>query len=379
MLRKLVKDQEPRFLGVAFDVSSDTVRKERYENYKANRKPMPDDLRPQIAWIRKLIEAYRIPLLELPGYEADDVLGYEVVLVSPDKDLMQLVGNGVFQYHTTRDKLYDPAGVKEDFGVPPERVVDVLALMGDSSDNVPGVPGIGQKGATNLVNQYGPLEQLLERAGEIKTRGYGKKLAEHEEAARLSKELVTIHTDLPIEFEAGSLALEDPDYDALREICWQLDFNSLAQEFESALGHAAEPLEPARDVRSVEEWSRLAAGLPRRGTDVARAGEIYLGAVGPADADAAGLAVLDKSGDSRFADFRRDGLEDAVLVSLERWAADRDVTLVGHDLKEVLRLLGPRAAVHCRLFATMLASYLTRSALRSHDFAASGCAHLCWT
>ncbi len=379
MLRKLVKDQEPKFLGVAFDVSSDTVRKDRYEQYKANRKPMPDDLKPQIAWIRRLIEAYKIPLLELPKYEADDVLGtlakkaaaagYEVVLVSPDKDLMQLVGNSVFQFHTTRDKMYDPAGVEEDFGVPPERVIDVLALMGDSSDNVPGVPGIGKKGATNLVREYGPLEALLERAGEIKTRGYGKKLTEHEAAARLSLELVTIHTDLPIDFDAGALALEDPDYDALREICWELDFNKLAQEFETALGHTAEPPVPARDVTSVEEWASIAAGLAGEGLSreihLATVGADVAGAVAPA-----GLALLDHNGEPRFADFRREGLEVAARSSLESWVADAGVTLVGHDLKQVLRLLGPRPEVCCRLFDVMLASYLTRSALRGHDFPA---------
>ena len=368
MLRKLVKDKEPTFLGVAFDVSSDTVRKEKYAEYKANRKPMPEDLKPQIAWIRKLIAAYKIPLLEMPKYEADDVLGtlakkavaagYEVVLVSPDKDLMQLVGDGVFQYHSMRDKLYDPEGVTEDFGVPPERVVDVLALMGDSSDNVPGVPGIGKKGATNLVTEYGSLEDMLARAGEIKTRGYGKKLSEHEAAARLSKELVTIQTDLPIDFDAGALALEDPDYDALREICWQLDFNNLAQEFETALGHTAESLAPAQDVASVVEWQGIAANC---------GGEICLGTVGPEGVPVAGMTVQDTAGETWFADFRREGLEEVVRSSLKGWAADAEVTLVGHDLKEVLRLLGPRANVGCRLFDTMLVSYLTRSALRSHD------------
>ncbi len=369
MLRKLMKDEEPEFLGVAFDVSSDTVRKERFEEYKANRKPMPDDLRPQIAWIRKLVEAYKIPLLELPKYEADDVLGtlarkasaagYEVVLVSPDKDLMQLVGDGVFQYHTTREKLYDPAGVEEDFGVPPELVIDVLALMGDSSDNVPGVPGIGKKGATNLVKEYGGVDALLERAGEITARGYGKKLTEHSEAAHLSKELVTIHTDLPIDFDPGSLALEDPDYEALREICWELDFNSLAQEFESVLGRVAEPLEPASDLEAAEDWGRLAGELT---------GEIFVGVVG--GGEAAGVAIGGAGGEAHFADFRRDGMEAAVRATLEAWAASAEITLVGHDLKEVLRLLPPGHEVRCRLFDTMLASYLTRSALRSHDLSA---------
>ncbi len=369
MLRKLMKDEEPKYLGVAFDVSARTVRKERFEDYKANRRPMPDDLRPQIPWIRRVVEAFRIPLLELPRYEADDVMGtlakkavdagYEVVLVSPDKDLMQLVGGGVFQYHTSRDKLYDPEAVEGDFGVPPEQVRDVLALMGDSSDNVPGVPGIGQKGAVNLVKEYGSLEAMLERAAEIKTRGYGKKLAEHREAALLSKELVTIHTDLPIDFEPDALALEEPDYDALREICWQLDFNSLAQEFEQALGETAEPLAPARDLDSAEEWAAAVSGL---------GAEVHVAAVG--DAEAIGLALLGADGAPRFADFRRGDLEAAARASVAAWAADPAVTLVGHDLKEVLRLLPGRAEVRCRLFDTMLASYLTRSAMRSHDFSA---------
>ena len=365
MLRKLLKDDQPQYLGVAFDVSSDTVRKDRYSEYKANRKPMPDDLRPQIPWIRKVIQAFKIPLLELPKYEADDVLGtlaqkasaagYDVVLVSPDKDLMQLVGDGVFQYHTTRDKLYDPMGVEEDFGVPPGQVVDVLALMGDSSDNVPGVPGIGQKGATQLVKEYGALESMIERAEEITKRGYGKKLKEHQDVARLSKELVTIHTDLEIDFDPQALALEEPDYEALREICWELDFNSLAQEFESVLGDVAEPLPPARDIESADEWEKTASEL---------VGEVCVGVVG--ESAALGLVVLDGEGVPCFADFRRD-LRSAVVASLAEWVASDTFTLVGHDLKEVLRLVPGRAKAGCGLFDTMLASYLTRSALRSHD------------
>ncbi|MEM7349202.1 MAG: DNA polymerase I [Acidobacteriota bacterium] len=381
MLRKLLADEQPQYLGVAFDVSSDTVRKERFSEYKANRKPMPEDLRPQIPWIRKVVEAFKIPLLELPKYEADDVLGtlarkasaagYEVVLVSPDKDLMQLVGDGVFQYHTTRDKLYDPIGVEEDFGVPPGQVVDVLALMGDSSDNVPGVPGIGQKGATKLVKEYGPLETLLERAPEIKARGYGKKLLEHRDAAVLSKELVTIHTDLAIDFDAQSLAIEEPDYEALREICWQLDFNSLAQELEAEQGKTAEPLEPAGDLETADDWARVAGGA-RSADD-----EIFLGTVGEGEAaSAVGLSVLDGEGQPWLADFRRDGLRAAVTATLAEWAVDGDLTLVGYDLKEVLRLLPSRTPVACRLLDVMLASYLTRSALRSHDFPAVVLEHL---
>ncbi|HEY0780910.1 MAG TPA: 5'-3' exonuclease H3TH domain-containing protein, partial [Thermoanaerobaculia bacterium] len=155
ILRKLLRDENPDLVGVALDVSKDTVRSERYEEYKANRAPMPEDLASQIPYIRRVLEAFRIPALELHRYEADDVLGtlsckaadagYHVILVSADKDLMQLVEPRVSLYHTGRNKLYGPQEVEEDFGVPPSKVADVLALMGDAVDNVPGVPGIGEK------------------------------------------------------------------------------------------------------------------------------------------------------------------------------------------------------------------------------------------
>lgn len=375
ILRKLLRDEQPEYLGIAFDVSSDTVRKEKYEDYKANRKPMPDDLRPQIPWIRKLVEAYRIPILEMPKYEADDVLGtlahkaraagFELVLVSPDKDLMQLVGDGVFMQHTGRDKLYDAAKVEEDFGVPPHQVVDVLALMGDASDNVPGVPGIGEKGAKKLIQEHGTLEALLDQAESVKRKSYREGLQEHREQALLSKELVTIHTDLPVELDPEALRLEEPDYQSLQEICWQLDFHSLAKEFEGSAGVQAEQVKPAVEVQDVDAWTSLAESLQQ---------PVYISAVGVEGA--MGLAVAGgDEGTAHFADFRRDGLREAVLVSLGGWLRDTERELVGHDLKEVLRLLGKRGdaswdAVACRLYDTMLASYLARSAQRSHEFGA---------
>jgi DNA polymerase-1 len=370
MLRKLLRDEQPEYLGVAMDVSSDTVRKERYEEYKAHRKPMPEDLRPQIPWIRKVVEAYKIPLLELEKYEADDVLGtlakkasakgYEVVLISPDKDLMQLVGEGVKMHHPTRDKLYDAEGVAEDFGVPPHQVIDVLALMGDASDNVPGVPGIGEKGAKKLIGEHGSLEALLEAAPEIKRKSYREGLQEHRDKALLSKELVTIHTDLPIPFEPDALRLEEPDLEALREICWKLDFKSLAREYEETAGVSAEPVAAAVELETVDAFGEKAAGLE---------GEIAVAAVG--EGEATGLAFAQGDG-VYWVDFRRQGLRDAVVEQLARWAEDESITLLGHDLKEVLRLLGRRGdptwvATRCRLFDTMLGSYLARSELRAHD------------
>ncbi|MBP1642016.1 MAG: polymerase, partial [Acidobacteria bacterium] len=233
MLRKILRDERPDYVGVALDVSDQTVRTEKFADYKANRAPMPEELVPQIPWIRRAIEAFRIPMLELENFEADDVMGtlarkaaakgWEVVLVTADKDMFQLVGDGVSLYHSGRGKLYDAKLVEEDFGVPPAKVADVLALMGDAVDNVPGVPGIGEKGARALVTEYGSVEALLERAGELSRKAYREGLLAHREQALLSKELVTIHCDLPIELRESELIAEPPDVEALRSLYSELE------------------------------------------------------------------------------------------------------------------------------------------------------------
>ncbi len=365
MLRKLLRDEQPELVGVALDVSSDTVRKEKFEDYKANRRPMPEDLKAQMPWIRKVIEAHRIPILELEKYEADDVLGtlayraadagYDVVLVSADKDLMQLVGPHVSLYHTGREKLYDAQLVEEDFGVPPARVADVLALKGDAVDNVPGVPGIGEKGALALVKEYGSLAELLEHAGEVKRKSYREGLEEHREQALLSRELVTIHTDLPIEFSPAKLEHEAPDPAALADVARELEFFSLLEELQPAT--AGEEIAAALALESVADWTERAASLER---------PVFLGAVG---GEPLGLAAGGSEGDVLFADFRIDGMKEAVIATLEGWLADAAGELAGHDLKEVLRLSAKGPVSRAPLFDTMLASYLLRSALRSHQLA----------
>ncbi len=246
----------------------ETVRTEKFEDYKANRAPMPEELRGQIPQIRQALEAHRIPILEMENYEADDVLGslarkgaaegYDVILVSADKDLMQLVDEHVFLMHTGRNKLYDPAGVEEDFGVPPSQVVEVLALKGDSVDNVPGVPGIGEKGAIQLVRDHGTVENLLERADEIKRKSYREGLQQNHELALLSKELVTIHTDLPLDFEPDELRHEEPDTEALKELFRELEFFSLVDELE--VGGPAEDIPAATAIalsRAMESARRV--------------------------------------------------------------------------------------------------------------------------
>src|SRR5688572_13576286 len=366
MLRKLLREERPELLGVALDVGEKTFRSERFVDYKATRAPMPPDLPSQIARVREVLAAYRIPVLEAAKYEADDVLGtlalkassegYDVVLVSADKDLLQLVGPGVSVYHTGREKLYDARAVEEDFGVPPAQVTDVLALMGDSIDNVPGVPGIGEKGAKQLIREHGSLEALLDRAAEIKRKAYREGLTLHREDALLSKELVTIRCDLPIAFDAASLRLDPPDQETLRRLFTELEFFSLADELAAAARESPKaPLAEAREALSGAEWSAAVAGLPS-GSTVAVVG---------GDAAPVGLAAVAGNG-VVFADFRRPGLGEAARRSLEEWLSVPGRELVGHDLKEILRLAACEPPACARLFDVMLVSYVLRPALRGH-------------
>jgi DNA polymerase I len=360
MLRKLLREEQPDLVGVAWDVSGRVARSDRFEAYKANRTPMPEDLRPQIAWIRKVLEGYRIPILELASWEADDVLGtlayqacdqgYEVVLVSADKDLMQLVRPGISLYHTGREKLYDAALVDADFGVPPEKVADVLALMGDAVDNIPGVPGIGDKGAKQLIREFGSLEALLERTAEVPRKSYREGLEQHREQALLSKELSTIKVDLPLRLDPGSLHRDEPDTEALRTIFAELEFFSLLEELTTAT--SVGDLPQAVDVISTDQLATLIAALPEA---------VSLLAVGPEAP--IGVAIADAAGRPHWVDFRRQGLREVFCARLPEWLADPRRRLLSHDVKEVLRL-APAVPARCGLDDVMLWSYLLNPALK---------------
>ncbi|MXX60393.1 MAG: DNA polymerase I [Holophagales bacterium] len=380
ILRKLLREEEPPLLGIALDVGRATVRTEAYAEYKANRAPMPEDLKAQMPAIRRAIEAFRIPILELERYEADDVIGtlgrkaqdagYEVTIVSADKDLFQLVGDRVSLLHTGREKTYDPALVEQDFGVPPGQVVDVLALVGDKVDNVPGVPGIGQKGAQTLIREHGNLQALLAAASELKRKAYREGLQEHADQALLSRELVTIHTDLDVPFEPEALKMESPDYEALADLCREFEFWSLLKELESESG--GPEIEPAVVLDSVEAFDAAAREMGSR---------IAIGVVFRRGGEAAGLsfaAVKEGAegdvevGRACFADFRTPGLREAVATRLRAWLADPGLELVGHDLKEAVRLCPQREGrpvVVARLVDTMLMAYLVHSAVRSFGLA----------
>jgi DNA polymerase-1 len=368
MLRKLLREDKPDLLGVALDVGR-TFRSDRYEEYKANRAPMPEDLQSQMPYIRRVLEAYRIPILELQGYEADDVLGslscraveagYDVVLVSADKDLMQLVEPHVLLYHTGRSKLYGPKEVEEDFGVPPEKVADVLALMGDSIDNIPGVPGIGEKGAKTLIQEHGSLEALLEKAGEVTRKAYREGLLQHREQALLSKELSTIHTNLEIPFDPEALHLDPPEPEALRKLFTELEFFSLAEEIQASAPETGQELPPIEELPTPEAWAERAARLAEEGK------EIFLAVLG--DERPIGLAAGPAGEEPVLAaDFRRDGMRDAALATLTGWIEDPAARLTGHNLKEVLRLSPSGPTARASLFDAMLVSYLLKPSVHGH-------------
>jgi DNA polymerase-1 len=262
MLRKLRDDFSPEYLAAVFDVAGPTFRDEQaeavtsirkfdiktqtfteveYKGYKANRVAMPEDLAQQVPYIRRALEAYRIPILEVVRFEADDVIGtlarkaaeasHPVYVVSSDKDMMQLVNDKVQILNPPKDNLIcDAAKVEEILGVPPERVIDVMALRGDSIDNIPGAPGIGDKGSVEIIKRFGTVEQALDRAAEVERKTYRESLLNNRDTILFSKAMATIDTNVPIEFDLESMCAGDPNVEDLRALFTELEFTSLLKE-----------------------------------------------------------------------------------------------------------------------------------------------------
>ncbi len=236
-LRKLIDREKPDFLGVVFDTGKPTLRHHAYKDYKAHRKPMPEDLIPQIPVLKKVLEAMNIPLRQFEDYEADDVLASLArkaerrqvlsVIVSTDKDLLQLVDDRITVFNPAKEAHLDEAKVKEVFGVAPSQVIDVLSLWGDPSDNVPGVPGVGEKTAKRLVSQFGSLKNLLDRLDEVKNPRLRESIRNNMEKLELSRRLVTIEKDLDVPFDLDDFAVSPPNTEALESLFRELEFTTL--------------------------------------------------------------------------------------------------------------------------------------------------------
>ncbi len=282
MLMKLLDDTDADHVAVIFDAARKTFRSDIYPEYKAQRPPPPDDLIPQFAIINELVEAFNVPAVKMEGFEADDLIatyarqareqGAEVTIVSSDKDLMQLVGDGVRMMDTMKNKMSGPAEVMEKFGVGPEKVVEVQALAGDSVDNVPGVPGIGVKTAALLINEYGDLDTLLERAEEIKQPKRRQNLIEFADLARTSRELVTLKDDVPVERPLESFAVQKQEAEVLLPFLRDQGFKSIVARIASRIADSSEgPLETAPAevsyelVQDEEVLARWVADATRQG------------------------------------------------------------------------------------------------------------------
>ncbi|HEY2941173.1 MAG TPA: DNA polymerase I [Vicinamibacteria bacterium] len=265
MLRKLYEDEQPQWCGISFDLKGPTFRHQEYGEYKATRRRMDDDLAVQLPYVRRVCEAFGLPILEVPGFEADDVIatlahqavdaGYKVVVVTGDKDFLQLVSDDILVLNPGREgsgaTLYDRKTVEEKFGVPPERVVDVLSLVGDAVDNVPGVAGIGEKGARDLIKEFGSLEAVLENADKVKRAAYRDGLKAHREDALLSKRLVTLRLDVPITLDLVRLERREPDRALAHSLFAELEFVNLLKEF------APEPTATATTYELVADEAAL--------------------------------------------------------------------------------------------------------------------------
>ena len=368
-LRKLLKDHDPDCIAVAFDIGSAKSRHEAYEDYKKDRRPMPDDLAVQLPFVNEVLEGFHIPVIGVEDWEADDLIGslachardrgYDVVIATSDKDFFQLVGEGISFYHTGREVLYDAKGVEEAFGLPPEKVVDVMSIWGDAIDNIPGVPGIGEKGAKSLIAEFGSLEGVYENLDKVKP-AQRKKLEEHREKAFLSRDLARIKCDLAVDdIDFESLKRREPDRPKLHDVFSRLEFASLMQEYLPEAPPVAKDYRAAVNGGDVIEYAS--------GTDPIA---IWVEPTTPDGFDAP-MAVS----------FSRAANESLVVAIAPELGGNSDVleavkqvlqgdrVFVAYDAKAVMRRLeAAKLPVPARWADPMIMSYVINPGLPSHAF-----------
>jgi DNA polymerase-1 len=414
MLRKLRDDFSPQYLAAVFDVAAPTFRDQQaeaftavrkfdlksqtfqeveYHGYKANRSEMPGDLAQQIPYIRRALRAYGIPILEMPGYEADDVIGtlarkaaeksHPVYVVSSDKDMLQLVNDRVQVLNPPKDNLIcDAQKVEEILGVPPERVVDVMALRGDSIDNIPGAPGIGDKGSVDLIQRFGTVEQALERAAEVEKKTYRESLQNNRENILLSKQLVTIDRNAPVDLDEDAMKMGEPDREALRELFTELEFTSLLKDLlpvaEVGEAHYSEA-KSAADVEAmlqavpaggalavvIEAESEIAAEEGDE-LDESETGMLPLSAEAPSAARARSIAISSVPGVAMTVPAEAE----AAVLKLREALADARLPKAIHDWKSAAHAV---AAIGIEMRGiqhdSMLYSYLLDPTYPSHRLA----------
>ena len=384
----LLERADPRHVAVVFDTPEPTFRHRAYAAYKATRPAMPEDLVAQLPLIRRAVQALGIPILEVAGYEADDVIGtlaakagargMRSLIVSGDKDFFQLVDELVRVYDPMKGIEYTPEEVERAFGVPPARVVEVLGLMGDASDNIPGVPGIGKKTATDLVARFGTIEEALKRVDEVTGQARRKSLKEHGDAALQSRSLATIDTRAPVELDLETLARRPVDAHAVVPLFRELEFSSLLNR---VMPSDARPTAPGeRAYEAVVDMPGLDAVIKALRTPMGCAVDLETTSLDPHTASIVGISLSNSAGRAHYVALRTAGSQLDPGPALERLRVlleDSSVPKVGQNLKfdyEVLRCHG--IELRPIAFDTMVASYLLDPERRSHSLSALALAHL---
>jgi DNA polymerase-1 len=377
MLLKLFRESKPDYIAVVFD-SKSASRTEAYEEYKAHRRPMPEALIPQIPYIKDIVQAFSIPVIQMEGLEADDIIGalagkyssegVSVTIVSGDKDMMQVVSENVVMLDTMKDKVYGIEQVKEYFGVEPGKVVEVLGLMGDASDNIPGVPGVGEKTARNLIMEFGSIEGVLANISKVKNARIRQSLEKNAALAKLSRDLATFEPGVEVDFDLDAARYSEPDKARLREIFKECEFLKLIQELDIRETRSEAELHLVQDMDGLD---RMAAKLREAGC--------FSFSIEPASGAAetsaltdeiAGISFCCDPGESYYVAVNKfmplEVFE--VFGKLAALFGDRQVNKLGHDIKSAILMLSRRGIMlkgaGCD---TMVASYVLNPSKRSHQ------------
>src|SRR5579863_8324035 len=386
ILRRLIKDYQPDYIGIVFDPPGATFRDKLFEKYKAQRQPMPDEMRVQLPFVRRLCEAMRLPILEVQGYEADDVIGamavqaakknLDVLVISNDKDMMQLVGGNVRTLRTgsggaKADVIVDEQKVEEILGVRPAQVVDYMALLGDNIDNIPGAKGIGEKGAAELIKKYGSVENALDHADEVPNKRYREALQQQRDQVMMSKQLAKIATDLPLHLDLHALERRDPDAAALGTLYRELGFSSLLKELsaEDLASSAPASTEPSikTDYAAFAGVAEFRAYLGK--VSVKQPLAVWLNLeVGERESEGFGTRIASIEVSSKAGEGRSVWLDEKgeALKALAPLLADAKRAKIVHDAKLFQLLAGRISNVW---HATQLYSYLLRPTTANHNLA----------
>jgi len=408
-LMKIMREEHPDYLAVIFDTKAPTFRHKMYSDYKSTRAKMPEDLVLQLPRIKEATETLNLPSLEMEGYEADDIIGtlaregekrgMEVWIVSGDKDMFQLVTDHVKMYNPQRgaqppEKL-DREGVEKKFGMPPELVIDTLALMGDSSDNVPGVPGVGPKTAQTLLKQFGSLDAVLENPEKIKSKGVRAKITENVEKARLSCKLVTINTAVPIEFSLKAMKMGDIDFEKAKKFFLEMEFSRLLRELAKQTGYLDLKLDTAASEKKTPETKvdyiciddldtlgEIIAELSQKKEIAVDTETTSLNAI---DADLVGVSLCGEAGRAYYIpvgheDKDRNLPRDKAIMLLSSLLTNSEVRKFGQNIKYDLEVLH-RAGMDIEpiSFDTMLASYVINPSGRQNGLNALALEHFNYT